>query len=169
MLEFDTDTEEVTAGVDIDKFERIILNLLSNAIKFTPPGGKVSVQMSTRNGKVFISVKDTGLGIPAAMQPLIFDRFKQVNSNLTKEFEGSGIGLSLVKSFVDLHQGTIQLVSEVNKGSEFILEFPIQTEAAIEEAPCMENRQNKMIEAIHIELSDIYSPTNRKEAIGSGL
>ena len=74
---------------------------------------------------MLISVKDTGPGIPYEMQEVIFKRFRQVNSSLTRESEGSGIGLSIVKSFVDLHQGAIKVLSEECKGSEFIVELPI--------------------------------------------
>jgi two-component system, cell cycle sensor histidine kinase PleC len=158
LLEFDTESEEIITGVDVDKIERIILNLLSNALKFTASGGKVSVSLNTISNKVFISVKDTGLGIPTDMQKSIFERFKQIGSTLTKEFEGSGIGLSLVKSFVELHNGTINVMSEVNKGSEFIIELPITLASTDSENQVVEPKiHNKIIEAINIEFSDIYS------------
>lgn len=157
-IEFDTEIEELITAVDIDKIERIALNLLSNAIKFTCPEGKVSVNVSSRNDKVFITVKDTGLGIPRKMHEMIFERFKQVNSSLTREHEGSGIGLSLVKSFVELHNGNIKVNSEENKGSEFIIEMPISIrDSTAEDNLNMHGRQNKIIEAINIEFSDIYS------------
>lgn len=157
-LEFDTEKEEIITGVDVDKIERIILNLLSNAIKFTPRGGKVSVCINSRNDKLFISIKDNGSGIPTFMHVSIFERFKQVSSSLTKDFEGSGIGLSLVKSFVELHNGMITLISEENKGSDFIIELPIKpSDLSTTSEMNLENRQNKIIEAIHIEFSDIYS------------
>ncbi|MCX7920918.1 MAG: HAMP domain-containing histidine kinase [Clostridia bacterium] len=157
-LEFDTDIEEIISAVDVDKIERIILNLLSNAIKFTPDGGKVSVHVSSSDGKFIISVKDSGLGIPTDMQNKIFERFRQVNSSLTRQFEGSGIGLSIVKSFVELHGGTICVKSQENKGSEFIIEIPIKLcEADSDIEDCVHNDQSKIIEAINIEFSDIYS------------
>jgi two-component system, cell cycle sensor histidine kinase PleC len=157
-LEFDTEYEEIITGVDVDKIERIILNLLSNSIKFTPSGGKVSVTLKTISKKIFISVKDTGLGIPSDMQKSIFERFKQIGSTLTKDFEGTGIGLSLVKSFVELHNGTITVISEVNKGSEFIIELPITLASTDSENQVIEPKiQNKIIQAINIEFSDIYS------------
>jgi two-component system, cell cycle sensor histidine kinase PleC len=158
LLEFDTESEEIITGVDVDKIERIILNLLSNSIKFTPSGGKVSVTLKTISKKIFISVKDTGLGIPSDMQKSIFERFKQIGSTLTKDFEGTGIGLSLVKSFVELHNGTITVISEVNKGSEFIIELPITLASTDSENQVVEPKiHNKIIEAINIEFSDIYS------------
>ncbi len=157
-LEFDTEDEEIFTAVDIDKIERIILNLLSNAIKFTPFGGIIKVNVGIAGDKVYISIKDTGLGIPQNKQSTIFERFKQVNSSLTREFEGSGIGLSLVKSFVSLHEGDIKLISEENKGSEFIIELPIcSCEYNKMDNTYINNSQDKIIDAINIEFSDIYS------------
>lgn len=157
-LEFDTESEEIYTAVDIDKIERIILNLLSNAIKFTPAGGLITVKVGKSGDNVAISVKDTGPGIPKNMQTIIFDRFNQVNSSLTREFEGSGIGLSLVKSFVSLHKGSVELISEENKGSEFIIELPVfLCENDKLDGIYIKNCQNKIVEAINIEFSDIYS------------
>ena len=158
ILEFDTEEEEIITAVDIDKIERIMLNLLSNAIKFTTTGGKVTVNVYKRNGNVYISVKDTGPGIPKSMQPLIFERFHQVNSSLTRS-EGTGIGLSIVKCFVEIHNGSITLNSQEGEGSEFLLELPVRL---CECGPDGENgiktdRQGKIIDSISIEFSDIYS------------
>lgn len=158
-LVFDTEEEEILTAVDIDKLERIILNLLSNAIKFTGPGGKVYVTVLKDKDRVVISVKDTGAGIPLDMQNRIFERFQQANSSLTREHEGSGIGLSLVKSFVDLHNGTIKVVSEENRGSEFIIEIPIKLTRQGNE----QNQSNsaiargRIIDTLSIEFSDIYT------------
>lgn len=156
-IEFDTEVEEIITAVDIDKIERIMLNLLSNAIKFTPADGNIWVTISEGPERIKISVKDTGPGIPKDMHTLIFNRFQQVNNSLTRTQEGSGIGLSLVKSFVELHSGKIELLSEENAGSEFIIELPISL--------CLKspqnmmnlcNHQSKIIQAINIEFSDIY-------------
>ena len=112
--------------MDIDKIERIILNLLSNAIKYTNPGGKISINISEKNNKVHILVKDTGIGIPKHMLNNVFERYQQVDSSLTRGIEGSGLGLSIVKSFVGLHGGTIKVKSEENVGSEFHVILPIK-------------------------------------------
>jgi len=157
-LRFDTDIEEVTTAVDIDKLERILLNLLSNAIKFTEPGGKISVKVAVKTGKSYISVRDNGIGIPSDMQDIIFERYRQVNSSLARKSEGSGIGLSLVKSFIELHDGTVRLNSEIGKGSEFIIELPIKLCGESLEDDCsMPGVQGKIMEAINIEFSHIYS------------
>lgn len=157
-LIFDTEKEEIITAVDIDKIERIMLNLLSNAIKFTPSGGNVFVTLSSKNDMVIISVRDTGPGIPVYMQQKIFERYRQVNSTLTREAEGSGIGLSLVKAFVELHGGTIGVISEEGKGSEFIIELPIkQCESSSLVENCSTHQQSKIVQAINIEFSDIYT------------
>ncbi len=157
-IEFDTEDEEILTAVDIDKIERIILNLLSNAIKFSHAGAKISVNISSRNDRVFISIKDTGPGIPQDMQCKIFERFKQVGSSLTREFEGSGIGLSLVKSFVELHNGSVRVISQEDQGSEFIVELPVrQTDPSDCSQTSDQGKKSRIIEAINIELSDIYS------------
>ncbi|WP_242857056.1 sensor histidine kinase [Pseudobacteroides cellulosolvens] len=157
IMEFDTEEEEIFMSVDIDKIERIVLNLLSNAIKFTPAGGKIYVNIKRIENSVLISVKDTGPGIPKKLHSEIFERFKQTNSCLTRENEGSGIGLSLVKFFITLHNGSIKLVSDEGEGSEFIIELPIILNSESQEpAPVKENSSHKIIEAINIEFSDIY-------------
>lgn len=157
-LEFDTLNEEIITAVDVDKIERILLNLLSNAIKFTNEGGKISVKVANKFNNVIIKVKDTGIGIPQDMQAAVFERYRQVNNDLTAEIDGSGIGLSIVKSFVALHNGTIRVRSEENKGSEFIISMPIHLcEESQWHDPSRQNSQSKIIEAINIEFSDIYS------------
>jgi two-component system, cell cycle sensor histidine kinase PleC len=157
-LLFDTEVEEIMTAVDVDKIERVLLNLLSNAIKYTDADGKIWVTIFNKDNRIFISVKDTGYGIPQQMQALIFERFKQVSSQLTKDFEGSGIGLSIVKSFVDLHGGSIQVISEENKGSEFIVELPVLLcDESGKSAASPSGVQSRIVEAINIEFSDIYS------------
>ncbi|MCX7748163.1 MAG: HAMP domain-containing histidine kinase [Clostridia bacterium] len=157
-VEFDTNIEEIITAVDIDKIERILLNLLSNAIKFTRSGGKVWVNIEGKENQILISVKDTGTGIPKEMLTKIFDRFGQVNNLHTREFEGSGIGLSLVKSFIEIHGGSIEVNSEENMGSEFIVGIPVRLcESSIEAGIEEETTQTKIVQAINIEFSDIYS------------
>jgi signal transduction histidine kinase len=114
-LIFDTYVEEKVMSFDADKIERIMLNLLSNALKFTSQGGNIIVTMYDRGDTIIISVKDDGIGIPEDKQESIFDRFIQVDKSLSRNREGSGIGLSIVKSLVELHGGTISLKSELGK------------------------------------------------------
>ncbi|PJI07434.1 MULTISPECIES: MASE3 domain-containing sensor histidine kinase [Clostridium] len=123
---FDTDIEEKITAVDKDSMERIMLNLLSNAVKFTPAGGKIIVSVNDKKDSIEIRVKDNGIGIPDNMQQAIFERFIQVNKTFTREKEGSGIGLSIVKALVEMHGGTIRIDSKINVGSEFIIDLPIR-------------------------------------------
>lgn len=156
-LIFDTEVEEKIIGCDPEKMERIILNLLSNAVKFTPSGGKIKVNIEDCNENICIKIRDTGRGIPEDKMNSIFERFVQVDKSLTRDHEGSGIGLSLVKSLVDLHGGTISVKSEVNCGTEFIIFIPctLANEKAEEFSFCDSIGEN-YIEKINIEFSDIY-------------
>lgn len=155
-LLFDTEIEEKILACDGDKIERIILNLISNAIKFTEPGGSILVNIYDKGESVVISVKDTGIGIPADKHKQIFERFVQVDKSLTRNREGSGIGLSLVKSLVEMHQGEIQVNSEWKNGSEFIIELPVQVLSDEEIFMPSSHNHNGNIEKIHVEFSDIY-------------
>ena len=155
ILIFDTDTEEKTMAIDVDKIERVVLNLLSNAIKFTNKGGQILVSLWDKGESILISVKDTGTGIPKDKLKVIFERFGQVDKTLTRNKEGSGIGLSLVKSVVDMHGGNIKVVSELGKGSEFIIELPVRI---VDEEQISDGRlYESKVEKISIEFSDIYS------------
>jgi PAS domain S-box-containing protein len=156
-LVFDTEMEEKIIACDKDKIERIILNLISNAIKFTNPGGNISVNIFEKKDNIVIAVRDTGIGIPKEKQQCIFDRFVQVDKSLTRNREGSGIGLSLVKALVEMHGGKIFLESEIDIGSEFSFELPIKQLADGEEEFVDNNlNANSNIEKIHVEFSDIY-------------
>jgi two-component system CheB/CheR fusion protein len=112
--------------VDPDRFQQIMLNLLGNAVKFTEPGGQVWVKVTVETGHVAIRVEDTGRGISPELQPRLFDLFTQGAVDATRREAGLGIGLALVKSLVDLHNGTIAVRSEgPDKGSEFTVRFPL--------------------------------------------
>jgi len=154
-FEFDTDIEEKGIICDPDQIERIMLNLISNAVKFTKPGGKISIYIRDKGSSIAISVKDTGIGIPKEKQKVIFERFRQIDKSLTREHEGSGIGLSLVKSLVEMHDGNISLRSKPGCGSEFIVELPAFEKNYCDEYFNYSNRKN--VERMKVEFSDIYS------------
>ncbi|MTI65773.1 MAG: PAS domain S-box protein [Firmicutes bacterium] len=157
-LIFDTFIEERIILCDPDKIERIILNLLSNAVKFTDEGGLIKVTVYDKKESVTISVKDNGVGIPEEKLLEIFERFRQVDKTLTRNHEGSGIGLSLVKSLVNLHGGDIFIKSESEIGSEFIIDLPAREYT--ENNNIIEDNKggsNSLIERINIEFSDIYA------------
>ena len=157
-LIFDTDTEELLMYFDPDAIERIVLNLLSNAIKYTPSGGCIYVNLQSITDGMIISIKDTGIGIDKEKIHIIFERFKQVDELLTRRHEGSGIGLSLVKSLVHMHGGNIEVYSEEQKGTEFTIELPIgnEDEAARRYINSVYDDRQRVVEKINIEFSDIY-------------
>lgn len=155
-LIFDTDIEEKILACDPDKIERIILNLLSNAVKFTKPGGKIFVNILDKGESIIISVKDTGIGIPKENQRQIFERFIQGDKSLSKQSEGSGIGLALVNSIVEMHEGNIHVNSELAKGAEFIIELPLKILSENIEVENNIYSQNDNIEKVKIEFSDVY-------------
>lgn len=123
-ITFDTNVEEKIIGVDKDNIERIVLNLLSNAVKFSKPNGKIEVQVIDEGDIVKLKVADDGKGISKEDQEKIFYKFVQVEQLFTRTHEGSGIGLSLVKSIVENHGGNIYVKSELGVGSEFTVELP---------------------------------------------
>ena len=149
---FDTEIEELIMAVDLDKIDRIILNLLSNAIKFSREGGEILTYLKSENEKLTIMVKDEGIGIKEEDFGFIFDKFAQVDNGFTRLTEGSGIGLSLVKEFAQLHDGVVRVESEVGVGTTFYVELPIKV---IEDEDITYNvtHDEKMTAS---ELSDIY-------------
>jgi len=110
---------------DERKIKQILLNLLSNAVKFTPEGGRIGIEARQVDGSVEIWVSDTGIGIAPEDQPKIFEEFRQVGSDYAHKSEGTGLGLTLAKKFVELHGGRIWVESEIGKGSKFTFTLPI--------------------------------------------
>lgn len=156
-LEFSSEIESELIACDWDAIERIILNLLSNAVKFTNPGGRIEVSISERSDKVVVIVEDTGIGIPKDKLEVIFDRFRQVDKSLTRNREGSGIGLSLVKYLIEAQGGSISLDSEYGKGSRFTIEMP-KRQILIDNERSNETKDKGSfnVERISVEFSDIY-------------
>jgi GAF domain-containing protein/anti-sigma regulatory factor (Ser/Thr protein kinase) len=114
---------------DERKIKQILLNLLSNAVKFTPESGRITINARPTNGSVEISVIDTGIGIALEDQPKIFEEFRQVGTDYAHKIQGTGLGLTLAKKFVELHGGKIWVESEAGKGSTFIFTLPIAAAA----------------------------------------
>ena len=106
-----TGMEELFVYIDRDKMETVIYNLLSNAFKFTPGGENIFIDLSPDINYTQIKIRNTGIGIPAEHLPHIFDRFYQVDSSTTRNYEGTGIGLALVKDFIELHHGEVNVES----------------------------------------------------------
>lgn len=137
-LVFDTNVEECVMAIDPDAVDRIITNLLSNSIKFSPEDSNIYIN-----------------GIPLNDQKNIFNRFIQSSNNKNSEHKGSGIGLDLVRYLTEAHNGNVRLISEENKGCEFILEIPIR-KAEEAKSKIKEMESIKKVDVLEIEFSDIY-------------
>ena len=124
-------TQTVDEGVgdivaDERKVKQILLNLLSNAVKFTPEGGRVGLTATAADGVITIAVSDTGIGIAPEDQAAIFEEFRQVGRDDARTQEGTGLGLTLAKKFVELHGGRIWVQSQVGQGSTFSFTLPVR-------------------------------------------
>jgi PAS domain S-box-containing protein len=119
-------TEPVYLEADPNRLAQVLSNLLNNASKFTPPGGRIRVVASCEGDKVSIVVEDNGVGIPVAMQRKIFDMFAQIDRSIERGYTGLGIGLTLVRSLVEMHGGTVEVYSEgADCGSRFTVTIPV--------------------------------------------
>lgn len=116
--------DDVTAMVDSTRMEQVLVNLLSNAIKFTPEDGAISLSCERRGEKVVCTVADTGVGIPAAELPTIFDKFHQAKAARTSQVKGTGLGLTIVRYILEAHGGSIDVASEVGVGTTFTFSVP---------------------------------------------
>ncbi len=165
FVKFSTMIARKEISIDEEKFERILLNLLSNALKFTPRNKSINVDLFMEKNKnknmVCIRVQDEGIGIPKVKQACIFERFGQVNTSLSRQAEGTGIGLHLVKLFVNIMGGQITIESEEGKGSAFIVQIPATRIKNVEDkvklkSDILSNEDSRLIQTAAIELSDIY-------------
>jgi two-component system phosphate regulon sensor histidine kinase PhoR len=152
---FDKKIEKQVMAIDADKIERVLLNILSNALKFTDENGNIQVEVGIIGKSVYISVKDDGIGIQEDKLDVIFQRFRQVDKSFTRNREGSGIGLSLVKALVEMHEGTITVNSEYGKGSEFVVELPVATVTSEGQTKLYLGYEDSRLERIKVEFSDI--------------
>jgi len=154
-LNFRHTPETAEVVIDSEQFEKVLLNLLSNAIKFTPEGGIITLAIDEMDNHVVFTVEDNGEGIPDDMQDIIFDRFSQVDNSSTKRHGGTGIGLSLVKEIVELHKGTVEVNSEIGRGSRFTVKLLKGDDHIAEEM--MERRKADKPVAIKKRLDDYES------------
>lgn len=156
-LTFASRVGEKIIGIDEEKYERILLNLLSNAIKFTPAGNFIEVKLRQVKKDIYIEVKDKGIGIPEDKIDLIFERFGQVDSSLSRQAEGAGIGLSLVKRLIEALGGSISVKSKIGKGSTFTIKLPKdKLQQAEEESAVTDSLDNHLVQVTKVEFSDIY-------------
>ncbi|MCQ1534943.1 PAS domain S-box protein [Methanosarcina sp. KYL-1] len=127
-MDFSAEPLNLEIYADKIKFKQILHNLVNNALKFTPENGYVQVETKKSRNIIEISVRDSGIGIPEDKQKTIFEPFKQVDSSLSRMYNGTGLGLTIVKKFVEMHGGEIRVKSEVEKGSTFTIIMPCRRE-----------------------------------------
>lgn len=132
-LSFNSEQDIISFDFEPEKLEIIVINLISNAIKFTREKGEVSLNVRLNEDKVQIHVKDSGIGIPEEKLPTIFNRFYQVENEDTRAFEGTGIGLALVKELVQLYKGEIKVESMPGKGTSFYIQLPVSQNRLVKE------------------------------------
>jgi len=116
-------------NADPNRLAQILSNLLNNSVKYTPPGGSIKLSCQCEGTQIVLAVKDNGVGVPAEMQTAIFDMFAQIDRSIERGYAGLGIGLTLVKSLVEMHEGKIEVHSDgINCGSEFKVQLPMLME-----------------------------------------
>ena len=128
-IKIEYDLEKIIANVDKEKISQVIVNLISNAIRYTncncDKEGKIIIRLFKVDEFIKISVKDDGIGVPKESLDYIFERFYRVDKSRCRNTGGTGIGLTISKSIIDLHNGSIEVKSEINEGSEFIITLPL--------------------------------------------
>ena len=112
---------------DLGKIQQVLYNLIDNAIKFSHPDSTIYIQTRIKNEKIFVSVKDTGIGIPKDSVKKVFDRFYKSDLSRGKDKKGTGLGLAIVKEIIQAHGENIDVVSTEGVGSEFIFSLPLAT------------------------------------------
>lgn len=123
-IKINSNLEELSAFIDKEKISQVIINLISNAIRYTNNNGEIFIKLYKIDDLMKISVKDNGIGIPNESVDYIFERFYRVDKSRSRNTGGTGVGLTICKSIIDLHGGNIEVKSEVNVGSEFIITIP---------------------------------------------
>lgn len=154
-IKFKSNINSYNMIIDVDKMERAILNLISNSIKFSEMGSYIEVNITRENKEIKISVKDEGVGIPKDRMNFIFTKFGQIDRTLSRNTEGCGVGLALVKEIVNLHKGQIHVQSEEGVGSTFTI--ILQENIGFIDKKTFEREDYKSIEEkINVEFADIY-------------
>ncbi|WP_242065160.1 response regulator [Nostoc sp. FACHB-133] len=153
--------------LDMEKFDKVVYNLLSNAMKFTPEGGTISVRLKSEQDRCILQVQDTGIGIVKEQIPHLFERFRQAEGSANRSYEGSGLGLALVKELVELHGGHVTVESVYGQGTTFSLwlvtgngHLPVQQ---VLETPVEVNTSRASVELADLEL--VESTTDNIEDI----
>jgi signal transduction histidine kinase len=126
QFKLENSAASIALNADQELINRLLLNLLDNAVKYTPEGGEISLALERQNGNAEIVVRDTGIGIPEADQPRVFDRFYRVDKARSRALGGAGLGLSIVRWIVDVHGGEISVESAPGRGSKFVVKLPLK-------------------------------------------
>jgi signal transduction histidine kinase/class 3 adenylate cyclase/two-component SAPR family response regulator len=142
--------------LDIEKFDKVVYNLLSNAMKFTPNGGTIAVTVRSQGNRCLLQVQDTGIGILKEQIPHLFERFRQAEGSENRSYEGSGLGLALVKELVEIHGGEVTVQSVYGEGTTFTISLiPGSTHLngdQVLETPCELNMNRASVELADLEL-----------------
>ena len=156
---FDTEEEEIIIACDLDKIERIMLNLLSNAIKYSDENTDilVKIRLSEKKDEIIVSVWDDGVAIEKKDSIRIFEKFVQLDKLLNRPCEGTGIGLFLVKSLLEIQGGRVWVNNEVIKGAEIDFSLPVRTVEKKEDKQNITTSPQDKVEIYNVEFSDIYS------------
>ena len=125
--------EEMYVNADLEKIQQVLYNLIDNAIKFSHHNSVIRIETSLKKNKLFISVKDTGIGIPKEDQKFIWDRFYKSDSSRGKDKKGTGLGLAIVKEIINCHNEHINVISTEGVGSEFIFSLPLSKKSSEED------------------------------------
>jgi signal transduction histidine kinase/CheY-like chemotaxis protein len=143
-IELEPDLPQIET--DLAKFKQVLFNMLSNAVKFSPAGSPITIRATLAEGAVTVSVRDEGIGIDPAHHAMIFDEFRQVDSTSRREFGGTGLGLALVKKFVELQGGRVDVDSRLGAGSTFSFTMPVRSRAAVvTRTPEAEGRTDRVL------------------------
>jgi signal transduction histidine kinase len=159
--------DAVLAEVDAEMIQRVLLNLLSNAFKFGAVGGRIACVLETAGNNALLQVQDKGPGIPIDMRERIFERFIQVEGEVTRRHGGTGLGLAIVKEFVELHHGSIRETTPVGGGALFIVTLPIKApaDAVVGSALAQEFAPTGLLSSV---LEELRAPKLRVEAVQPG-
>ncbi len=171
--------------LDIERFDKVLYNLLSNAVKFTPEGGTITLSVEQAGAHCLLQVKDTGIGIRTEQIPYLFERFRQAEGSASRSYEGSGLGLALVKELVELHKGQISIESVYGEGSTFsvwlhfgsthlppeqVLQVPADFQPSSKAAVELADVEADLSEdELASEIFEPIEPVNSETAIGSVL
>ncbi|MGN0145300.1 MAG: sensor histidine kinase [Clostridium sp.] len=157
-LIFDTSDEEMYCMIDKELYDRLILNLLSNSIKYSRTNGNIKVELMDLGEFIQILVEDDGIGIDKYNLKEIFSRFERVDKSYSRNTEGCGLGLNIVKNIVNIHEGTIEVQSKKEEGTKVFIKLP-KYEGKIDEnmETCHRLEDNKYVKyEVEVEMSDIY-------------